>query len=231
MINVLYVEDEPSLAKIVKETLEGQGYGVTLIKDGKNAIAAFDPKIVDICVLDIMLPNKNGFDIATEIKAIQNNIPIIFLTAKNQTEDVLKGFDSGGNDYIKKPFSMDELIARIDNLLKIAGANIKEKKLKDIPIGTNSIFSPQNMVLQIKGKKKILSHRESQILELLCSNKNSTTSRKSILMEVWGDDSFYNSRNLDVYIAKLRTYLKKEENAKILTLKGVGYLFVLENES
>ena len=100
MINVLYVEDEPSLAKIVKETLEGLGYGVTLIKDGKNAIAAFNPNLIDICVLDIMLPNKNGFDIATEIKAIQKNTPIIFLTAKNQTEDVLKGFDSGGNDYI-----------------------------------------------------------------------------------------------------------------------------------
>ena len=198
MINILYVEDEPFLAKIVKETLEGENYQVTLIDDGEKAAAAYDPQKIDICVLDVMLPNKNGFEIAEEIRLKNKSVPIIFLTAKNQTEDVLKGFNAGGNDYIKKPFSMDELIVRVSNLLKISGVKPADKKIDQIAIGATFIFTPQKLELQNQQTKKILSHRESQILEMLCENINGTTERKSILMKVWGDDSFYNSRNLDV---------------------------------
>jgi len=229
MINILYVEDEPFLAKIVKETLESEKYHVTLIEDGAEAAAAYQPEKIDICILDIMLPNKNGFEIAEEIRQKNKGVPIIFLTAKNQTDDVLKGFGVGGNDYIKKPFSMDELIVRIENLLRISDRKKVEQKNELIQIGSIFSFHPQKFELQFENSKKTLSHRESQILEMLCVNKNGTTERKSILMKVWGDDSFYNSRNLDVYIAKLRRYLSAADDVKILTLKGVGYVLVEED--
>ena len=229
MTRILYVEDEPFLAKIVKETLESQNYEVTLIEDGKDAVAAYAPDAFDICVLDIMLPSKNGFEIAKEIRKQYAAVPIIFLTAKDQTEDVLKGFEVGGNDYIKKPFSMDELIARIENLLTISGnKRAIATKLPQIAIGKHYIFAPQNLELQFDGSRMNLSHRESQILEMLCANLNQATVRKEILLKVWGDDSFYNSRNLDVYITKLRGYLKKDSSVKIITLKGVGYQFLVE---
>ncbi len=228
MINILYVEDEPFLAKIVKETLESQGYHVTLVEDGREASDAYHPNKIDICILDVMLPNKNGFEIATEIRQKNKEVPIIFLTAKNQTNDVLNGFDAGGNDYIRKPFSMDELIVRIENLIKIVGAKTLDTKVEHFAIGSTFNFSPQKLELKSQKNKKMLSHRESQILEMLCNNINGTTERKSILMKVWGDDSFYNSRNLDVYIAKLRGYFKEDENVKILTLKGVGYVLTID---
>lgn len=231
MIHIFYVEDEPFLAKIVKETLESNDYLVTLVADGDRALGRFDPEVHDICVLDIMLPNKNGFDIAKDIRRIHHEIPIIFLTAKDQTKDILKGFDVGGNDYIKKPFSIEELIVRIENLLRITGNSTANNNPKDsIRIGQKFLFKPILMELQHEHTKRTLSHRESQILELLCKNTTQPAQRKNILMQVWGDDSFSNSRNLDVYITKLRSYFKSDPTIKILTLKGVGYQFLVDNE-
>ncbi len=229
-ISIFYVEDEPFLAKIVKETLESKGFNVQLVSDGAKAIKVFDPEIFDICVLDIMLPNKNGFEIAEEIRLKSQNIPILFLTAKDQTADLLKGFRSGGNDYIRKPFSMEELIVRIENLLNLANMTITNL-LSDtaINIGSSCVFYPNKFELKLNSKISKLSHRECQIIKLLCDHKNNVTQRREILKKVWGDDSFYNSRNLDVYITKIRGYFKEDQQIKIITLKGVGYQFVVEN--
>lgn len=229
MVKIFYVEDEPFLAKIVKETLESKGYEVTLVSDGSEAKESFLDSTYDICVLDIMLPNKSGYDIAKDIREHNSDIPILFLTAKDQTADVIKGFNVGGNDYIRKPFSMEELMVRIENFVRLARVNSDNKKLSKIRIGDNFIFHPHKLSLEYDHDAKNLSHRESQILQLMCENINDITERKLILLEVWGDDSFYNSRNLDVYISKLRGYFKKDPHISIKTLKGVGYKFVISS--
>lgn len=226
-IKVLYVEDEPFLGKIVKESLESREYEVNMVADGLLVMPAFEQYQPDICVLDVMLPNRDGFTLGKEIRKRQADMPIIYLTAKNQTEDVIKGFQSGGNDYLKKPFSVEELIIRIQNLLQLI--NLKpqnNQKNAGIDLGLFS-FYPQKLELQVNGESRKLSHRETQLLQILAQHKNRPIERKKILKEVWGDDSFFNSRNLDVYITKLRDYLKADDQVQIITLKGVGYQFVV----
>jgi DNA-binding response OmpR family regulator len=224
-IKVLYVEDEPFLGRIVKESLESRDFSVSMVDDGKNAIENFASYKPDICVLDIMLPNKDGYTIASEIRKLNPSIPIIFVTAKTQTDDLLKGFESGGNDYIKKPFSMEELIARINNLFRLS--NQKSLPASDnVKIG-KYVFNPQRYELKINDHVKKLSHREANLLMLLLENRNGPTQRKDILMKLWGDDSFFNSRNLDVYVTKLRDYLKEDPAIEIITIKGVGYHFAV----
>jgi DNA-binding response OmpR family regulator len=225
---LLYVEDEPYLAKIVKESLESRDFEVNLIGDGNLVMRAFEKFKPDLCVLDVMLPNKDGFTVGQEIRGLNPQIPIIYLTAKNQTNDVLKGFESGGNDYIKKPFSMEELIVRINNLMQITKGKKRELSPNtSIEIG-KYLFFPQKFELHLEDQIRTLSHRETQLLKILTEHRNFTVNRKDILKQVWGDDSFFNSRNLDVYIKKLRDYLKEDEKVKIVTLKGVGYHFVIE---
>lgn len=223
-IKILYVEDEPFLGRIVKESLESRDFEVIMITDGKLAQNAFEKNKPDICVLDIMLPSKDGYTIAREIRQAQPGTPIIFVTAKNQTEDVLKGFESGGNDYLRKPFSMEELIVRVNNLLQLAQKTVKNND-ESIFLG-NYEFNPMRYELKIGKTIKKLSHREASLLQILWDNRNSTLPRKDILMKLWGDDSFFNSRNLDVYITKLRDYLKEDPAVEIITIKGIGYHFV-----
>ena len=222
---ILYVEDEPFLGKIVKESLESRGFEVHMVMDGQYVISAFQQYQPDICVLDVMLPHKDGFTIAQEIRELNKSMPIIFLTAKVQTEDLLKGFESGGNDYIRKPFSVEELIVRINNLLSLAGERGVSEDLKMIKIGSFS-FLPGKHELHWQDQIKKLSHRETQLLLLLYEHRNQVLDRRVLLKQVWGDDSYYNSRTLDVYITKLRSYLKAEPGVQIITLKGVGYHFV-----
>lgn len=227
---VFYVEDEPFLGRIVKESLESRAFEVKMVSDGQRAFPLFEQFKPDICVLDVMLPQKDGYTIATEIRRVNTSIPIIFLTAKTQTEDVLKGFQSGGNDYIRKPFSMEELIIRIQNLLQLSqinGNTTKTSSNEPIPIGKYE-FAP--LKYELKGGETVrkLSHREAELLRILCEKQNVVVNRRDILNQIWGDDSFFNSRNLDVYITKLRDYLKEDANIEILTIKGVGYRFVVE---
>jgi DNA-binding response OmpR family regulator len=223
-VKILYVEDEPFLGRIVKESLESRDFEVIMISDGKDAGRSFTAANPDICVLDIMLPGKDGYTIAKEIRQVDPAVPIIFVTAKNQTEDVLKGFSSGGNDYLRKPFSMEELIVRVNNLLQFTMK--KGKSLDHIAIGRYE-FIPLRFELKLDESVKKLSHRESTLLHMLNENKNATLLRKDILMKLWGDDSFFNSRNLDVYITKLRDYLKEDPSISIITIKGVGYQFTV----
>lgn len=225
MTKVLYVEDEPFLGKIVKESLESRNFEVMMIADGNGVLSAFKSFQPEICILDIMLPHKDGYTIGNEIRQQNPTIPIIFLTAKTQTEDVLKGFQSGGNDYIRKPFSMEELIIRVNNLLQLTSRKTVQTN-GYLQVGKYE-FSPQKYELKLNETLKKLSHRETELLKILVENRNFTVNRKDILMKIWGDDSFFNSRNLDVYITKLRDYLKEDSKIELMTVKGVGYHFIV----
>lgn len=222
---VLYVEDELFLGKIVKESLESRGFDVIMESDGGKATALFKKSGPDICVLDIMLPNKDGFAIADEIRELNAEIPIIFLTAKTQTEDVVKGFTLGGNDYIRKPFSMEELIARIHNAMR--GKEAKPKQITGDSVTIGKFHFQLNRQVLSNGKEdRKLSYRESELLKLLFENREQIIDRREILNLLWGNDNFFNSRNLDVYITKLRGYLKEDPALEIITIKGIGYRFV-----
>ncbi len=225
-IKVFYVEDEPFLGRIVKESLESRDFTVCMVSDGAAAMSAFNEFKPDVCVLDIMLPGKDGYAIAREIRSVYTSIPIIFLTAKSQTEDLLKGFDAGGNDYLRKPFSMEELIVRIHNLLKLTQPN-RQSNHDSVLIGSFE-FYPNRYELRHEENVKKLSHREATLLAMFVENKNNTVLRRDILMKLWGDDSFFNSRNLDVYVTKLRDNLKADKNIQIITIKGVGYRFTCD---
>ena len=226
-IKILYVEDELFLGKIVKESLQSRGFDVTMENDGAKVLSRFLQTNPDICILDIMLPNRDGFEIADEIRRRNTEIPIIFLTAKTQTEDLVKGFNIGGNDYIRKPFSMEELIVRIENAMRYKtesmSAGIKNDEVKVGKFQFNMIR--QTLVLDREERK--LSFRETALLKVLYENRNEIIERKIILNHLWGNDSFFNSRNLDVYVTKLRGYLREDESLNLITIKGIGYRFIV----
>lgn len=223
-VKILYVEDEPFLGRIVKESLETRAFEVLMLENGEMVTGEFTRFKPDLCVLDVMLPVKDGYSIAREIKLIDATTPIIFVTAKIQTEDVLKGFEAGGNDYIRKPFSVEELIVRINNLLRFA--NNGPSKNVAVRLGQYE-FNPLRYELKFGNHVRKLSHREASLLTVLLENRNATTNRKEILLKLWGDDSFFNSRNLDVYITKLRDYLREDQSLSIITIKGIGYHFAV----
>lgn len=225
---ILYIEDEPFLGRIVKETIESQNFEVLLIVDGAQVMDAFKSFMPDICILDVMLPNVDGFTLGIQIRNQFPKLPIIFVTAKVETDDLIKGFESGGTDYIRKPFSVKELIVRINNQLNILQANrqTNNTKKEQIELG-HFLFIQDKYELVLKNKIKKLSSRESEILTILAAHQNQTIDRKTLLMSVWGDDSYYNSRTLDVYIRKLRAHLSDDPRIEIITLKGKGYHFIV----
>jgi len=225
-IKILYVEDELFLGKIVRESLESRGFDVAMESDGAKVLDLFKKSKPDICVLDVMLPNKDGFAIADEIRELDEEVPIIFLTAKTQTEDVVKGFSLGANDYIRKPFSMEELIVRIQSLLRNKTESNTKVTGDSVTIGKYT-FQLNRQLLSIGKEDKKLSYRESELLKLLYENRDKIIDRKDILNLLWGNDSFFNSRNLDVYITKLRSYLREDASLEIITIKGIGYRFVV----
>ncbi len=223
---VLYVEDELFLGKIVRESLESRGFDVIMEDDGAKVLDQFQKTKPDICVLDVMLPNKDGFTIADEIRELDEEVPIIFLTAKTQTDDVVKGFTIGGNDYIRKPFSMEELIVRMQHLLRQKTEGPQKIQGNTVTMGKFS-FQLNRQLLVIGTEERKLSFRESELLKLLYENRDKIIDRRDILNLLWGNDSFFNSRNLDVYITKLRGFLKPDPSLEIITIKGVGYRFVV----
>ena len=224
-IKVLYAEDELFLGKIVKESLASRGFEVTMESDGAKVFSLFKQLQPDVCLLDVMLPNKDGFEIAEEIRKVNQEVPILFLTAKTQTEDLVRGFTLGGNDYIRKPFSMEELIVRIEHVVKQKQQAVPKLKEEALPLGKYR-FHINRQFLQYGEEERRLSFRETQLLKLLLENKDGIIDRKEILTLLWGSDSFFNSRNLDVYITKLRNYLKEDDSLEIITIKGIGYRFV-----
>lgn len=223
---ILYAEDELFLGKIVKESLESRGYQVFMESDGNKVLTLFTQLQPQVCVLDIMLPNKDGFTIAEEIRNINNEVPIIFLTAKILVEDLVRGFKAGGNDYIRKPFSMEELIVRIENVLKQKTEGNPDVNTT-VKIGSYCFYNNHQLLKHDDAEKK-LSFRETELLRILYINRDKIIDRRDILNLLWGNDNFFNSRNLDVYITKLRSYLKKDNRVQIITIKGIGYRFVVE---
>jgi DNA-binding response OmpR family regulator len=219
---VLLAEDEASLGMIVKESLETRGFTVFHAENGEEAFEVYKKENPDILVLDVMMPKKDGFTLAKEIRLDNKKIPIIFLTAKSQTSDVLEGFNHGGNDYLKKPFSMEELIVRIKSLLN----RIETKTNVDaIKIGNYS-FNLTKQTLENSLEIQQLTHREAQLLFYLFEKKNEILDRTFILNKLWGNDDFFNARSMDVFISKLRKKLKKDTNIKIINIRGFGYKLI-----
>lgn len=225
-IRVLYVEDELFLGKIVKETLETRGFEVIMESDGADVVRTFEDEQPDICILDVMLPNRSGFELAEDIRKLNDDVPVIFLTAKTQTEDVVHGFKIGGNDYIRKPFSMEELIVRIENALRVKKEDLIPETGDSIGMGKYQ-FHLNKQVLSNGSTERKLSYREAELIKYLYRHKNNVIDRRDLLNHIWGNDSFFNSRNLDVYITKIRSYLKEDASLEIITIKGVGYRFVV----
>ena len=225
---ILYVEDELFLGKIVKESLQSRGYEVAMESDGSNVMPRFIEVKPDVCILDVMLPNKDGFEIAEEIRRVNNNIPIIFLTAKTQTDDLVKGFSLGANDYIRKPFSMEELIVRIENAMRFTNGSAPTNPVGDEVMLGKFQFHPLRQTLNGGKEERKLSFRETELLKLLYQNRNKIIERKEILNLLWGNDSFFNSRNLDVYITRIRGYLREDESLDLITIKGIGYRFIID---
>ena len=222
-IKVLIAEDDPFIGMITKECFETKGFEVYLCEDGKKAFSCYLEKKPDVCILDVMMPLKDGFTLAKEIRSIDADIPILFLTAKSLKEDVIKGFKIGADDYVKKPFSVEELIARVDAILRRSKIPSNELNHQIVfQIGAFSFDSEFN-ILKIDKEQIKLTDKESEILAELCRNQNEITDRRSLLIKVWGDDSFFNSRSLDVYITKLRKYLKKDLNVDLVTIRSKGF--------
>lgn len=221
---VLYVEDEPSLARIVSDGLASSGYQVELVTDGSMVLQKCKELEPDICILDIMLPSKDGYAIARELREHDLLMPIIFLTAKILTDDVVKGFNSGGDDYLKKPFSMDELLVRMKALLGRFNRNTASLNtiISTYSFG-NCLFDISRQKLKTSTSEHLLSYKEAILLEMMILNKNEILYRKDALNKIWGDDSYYNSRSMDVYMAHLRKLLKDEEGIQILSVRSLGY--------
>jgi len=221
-IKVVLAEDEPALAQIIKESLETRNFEVIHCKNGEEASNEFLKSKPDILVLDVMMPKKDGFTLAKEIRKTDKKTPIIFLTAKSQTHDVVEGFNLGGNDYLKKPFSMEELIVRIHSLLNRISTDKTEENLE---IG-NYIFNNTKQTLYHSDKIISLTHREASLLLLLIENKNEILDRSIILKKIWGDDDFFNGRSMDVFITKLRKKLCLDPNIQIINIRSQGYKLI-----
>ncbi len=226
---VLYVEDEPFLGKIVNETLVQQGFETMLVADGALVLSQLDAFRPDICVLDIMLPNVDGYSICVEIRKRYPNLPVIFLTARCETADLVKGFESGGTDYIRKPFSIEELIVRINNQLNLVNSR-QNGYSTETAIG-RYILNQTRYELKSPTASYKLSSREMELLAMLVETPNRVVERKTLLLKIWGDDSYFNSRTLDVYTRKLRTLFAEDPDIELVTLKGKGYLFLVKNHN
>lgn len=221
---IILAEDEPALALIIKESLETRNFEVILCQNGQEAFEAFSKEKPELLVLDVMMPKKDGFTLAREIRKLDKKTPIIFLTAKSQTQDVVDGFHFGGNDYLKKPFSMEELIVRIHALL---GRIQSEKNEENIAIGSY-IFNLTKQTLSHSGAIITLTHREASLLHLLIENRNEILDRSIVLKKIWGDDDFFNGRSLDVFITKLRKKLSLDESIHIINVRSQGYKLIYD---
>ena len=222
-INVLLAEDELALGMIIQESLESRDFKVRLCPDGQKAWESYQAQKPDVLVLDVMMPKKDGFSLAAEIRKTDPYTPIIFLTSKSQTEDVVKGFGLGANDYVRKPFSMEELIVRIKaHLDKI---RIRQSQSDWIGLGKYE-FHPTRQLLKLGDSEHPLTSRESQLLQILIENANDITDRTLILNQIWGSDDFFNARSMDVFITKLRKKLQDDPAIQILNVRGYGFKLV-----
>lgn len=219
---ILLVEDDPSLGFVIKDNLSLKGYDVTLCKDGLEGENTFNEQTFHLCILDVMLPKKDGFALAASIRQRNKEVPILFLTAKSMTEDKLAGFQTGGDDYITKPFSLDELVYRIEVFLRRSNGQAIEQSVGIFHVGQFS-FDPFNLILRNGSSEKTLTQKEAEVLKLLFQNRDRVLKREEILKQVWGDDDYFMGRSMDVFISKLRKYLKDDPAIQIVNYHGVGF--------
>ena len=222
-IKVLLVEDDPNLGSLLKEYLDAKGYSTVLAVNGKQGYDVFSKDKFGICILDVMMPIKDGFTLAKEIRAIDVNIPIVFLTAKSMKEDALEGFTIGADDYITKPFSMEELLMRIKAILRRTdNKSVKNTDQEEFKIGKYK-FDYKHQVLDLNGAQHKLTTKEAELLKLLCLHENDVLDRNFALKSIWNDDNYFNGRSMDVYIAKLRKYLKEDTAVELINVHGKGF--------
>lgn len=228
MADILLVEDDVNFGAVLKSFLEMQGYVVTLCDDGDKGYAAFRSQQFDVCLLDVMMPHKDGFTLATEIRKHNADIPLVFITAKSQKHDVLKGFEIGADDYITKPFDSEILLHKLKALLRRStkhGTTVEVQESESISIGRFE-FNFLMRVLEIDSKTTQLSPREAELLKMLCANEYSIVPRSKALMQLWGEDSYFTARSMDVYITRLRRYLKADPTISIVNIQRKGFRLV-----
>jgi two-component system, OmpR family, response regulator TrcR len=224
-ISVLLVEDETVLASLIKETLNTRGFQITVAENGVEGWRLFSMNKPDICVIDIMMPRKDGISLVTDIRKVDSLVPVIFLTAKTQTEDIIRGFEAGADDYMKKPFSIEELIVRLKSLYRrtVAASSANKTNLSGVFAVGSFEFNYQELSLTRGDVSISLSQRETELLKLLVENKNELLDRETALLKIWGDDNPFNARSMDVYITRLRKYLVDDQSVRIFNIRGYGY--------
>ena len=223
-IKILLCEDDENLGMLLREFLQAKGFNADLFPDGEKGYKAFLKGKYDLCVLDVMMPKKDGFTLAQEIRNVNGEVPIIFLTAKNLKDDILEGFKLGADDYNTKPFSMEELVVRIDAILR----RVKGKKDREVTLFRigKFTFDTQKQVLVSADSTQKLTTKESELLALLCSHVNDILERNYALKTIWVDDNYFNARSMDVYITKLRKLLKGDPSIEIINIHGKGYKLI-----
>ena len=227
-VKILLCEDDENLGTLLCEYLIAKGYDATLCPDGEAGFKEFQKEKFDICILDVMMPKKDGFTLAQDIRQMNSQVPIIFLTARVQKEDVLEGFDKGADDYITKPFSMEELVKRVEAILRrVRGKKNRESTMYKIGRFT---FDTQKQLLTIDGKSTKLTTKENELLALLCSHANEILKRNDALRTIWIDDNYFNARSMDVYITKLRKHLKADDQIEIINIHGKGYKLIVPED-
>ncbi|HIY75587.1 MAG TPA: response regulator transcription factor [Candidatus Sphingobacterium stercorigallinarum] len=220
---ILLAEDDPNLGELLKDYLELKGkFDVTLCTDGQEAMDAFRKETFDLCILDVMMPKKDGFSLGKDIRKINKTVPIIYATAKGMMEDKTQAFELGGDDYITKPFRVEELLLRINALLKRAAKDKEEELADKFEIG-NYFFDYTSQIISFKGQQQKLSTKEAELLRLLCLKKNDVLTREEALVKIWHDDNYFTGRSMDVFLSKLRKYLKEDPSVEIVNVHGKGY--------
>lgn len=225
-IQVLLAEDDRNLGSILKSYLEAKGFPTLLCVNGEEALETYRREPIDFCIIDVMMPVKDGFSLAADIREDDKEIPILFLTAKSLQEDVLRGFEVGGDDYLTKPFSMEVLLARMQAILRRSIPEGIDESKEIFALGRLT-FDSVRQTLDSGGKMQKLTSKESDLLRLLCLRKNQVLDRTEALKRIWGDDSYFNARSMDVYITKLRKYLKEDPSVRLLNVHGIGFKLVV----
>ena len=226
-LNILLAEDDENLGKLLHTYLKTKGFEVDLARNGKIAFERFNSSTYNFCIFDVMMPEMDGFTLAKEIREIDKKVPILFLTAKSMKDDKLQGFSVGADDYLTKPFSMEELLARITAILRRSEANQEKDGNEELFIGKIK-YEPELRLLHLEEGVKKLTTKENQLLQLLVKNENEILDRQATLRAIWGDDNYFNGRSMDVYIAKLRKLLREDEAIEIMNVHGKGFKFLIK---
>lgn len=227
-MNILLVEDDFNMGELVKDALEDNNYDVTLCRDGKEGLSAFIKGSFDIVILDVMMPNMDGFTLAERIKKLSTDVPFMFITAKAETEDRIKGFELGADDYLTKPFSVKELVMRISVIARrIHGSMVADSENSTFQLGKLTFDYAKREMGPSADTMERISSKEAELLKLFCLNPNKVVKREFLLRNVWGDDDYFSSKSMDVYISRLRKLLKPEPEVQIINIHGTGYRFLV----